>query len=309
MAGASSVSLARASDLVGTIVQDVGSLPKAILTLDAGVALVGETQFASGGHDEDGPPDEALWVVVATNILLFCVLSGEDLESSHTLLHVGRSDHQQVGHCSQLGQHLHWLVGRSVLTNIDGVVGADIEDGELGDGSHSNRRQCVLVEDGEQGAVRDQWCGGADAVEDGQGGMLADTKMDVTTGIIRSGQLLTERGGQKMTLDVWPVATTRASDICRAAHHRWVQRYDVLQHLCHVDTPSLVLRLLLRCDLAPLQVLSRIGVIIVRSLNIVPQSLDVGIDGLQLLVEVLGHLCFPLVGQELSRHALLQIVD
>jgi len=52
--------------------------------------------------------------------------------SGRGLVSVGGSPESKVGGSSQPSGGLYGLMGRSVLTKTDGVVGSDVEDSEVG---------------------------------------------------------------------------------------------------------------------------------------------------------------------------------
>src|SRR5665811_1064843 len=83
----------------------------------------------------------------------------------------------QAGNGTKGGQVLDGLMGRSVLSETDGVVGPDEGHGQLLEGGQSNRRTHVVREHQEGAAVGTSESLQRDSVEDAAHAELADAEV------------------------------------------------------------------------------------------------------------------------------------
>lgn len=105
------------------------------------------------------------------------------------LVAVSRSPEGKVGGSSEPSGSLDRLVGRSVLTETDRVVGGDLDDSEVGKSGKSDGTGGVGDKVEESGAEGDDTSVGGETVADGGHTVLSDTESEVSSGVA------TEAGG------------------------------------------------------------------------------------------------------------------
>lgn len=111
------------------------------------------------------------------------------------LVTVGRAPDHAVGQSTEVGQSLDRLVGRTVLTKTDGVVGGDPDGADLGQSRQTDSTGGVRDEVQEGTTVGDQRAVGSDTVHDTTHTVLTDTVADVATGVV------TETSGGGLEVD------------------------------------------------------------------------------------------------------------
>ena len=152
---------------VGLLHDGVGSLHG---SLDGGGVHVGHSL---PGEDKGGRPLDSL------RVLGVSVLHGSGVGSSG-LVSITRADGQHVRHGTEGGQVLDRLMGRSVLSQSNRVVGHHVDNTGLRKGRHTHGIPHVIREDEEGSAVRDKSRGvKSNSVADGSHGVLAHSKADV----------------------------------------------------------------------------------------------------------------------------------
>mmetsp|Transcript_38592 Transcript_38592/g.111312 ORF Transcript_38592/g.111312 Transcript_38592/m.111312 type:complete len:529 (-) Transcript_38592:377-1963(-) len=295
--------------VVVDVVDDICALPDAVLPGNRSIRPVGQAQLPPGGHDEDRPPHQRFRVDILADGLLDGVHGGEHLEGAHDLLDVRRPDDEQVRHRAQLRQHLDGLVRGPVLAEVDGVVRADVQHGKLRDARHADRRQAVLVEDGEERGEGYEARGRGEAVQDGQASVLADAEVDVAARVACAGVLFGVGRRQEVALDLGEVAAHGAGHVRGAPDHGGVHAHEVLQDLGDINPAGLVL------GLRPVHLLLlgrglRRGLpAVVGAVQGVRQRAQAGVDLLLLFDEVVVHLELPVVGEVLPVDAAVKVGD
>mmetsp|Transcript_59790 Transcript_59790/g.177195 ORF Transcript_59790/g.177195 Transcript_59790/m.177195 type:complete len:630 (+) Transcript_59790:400-2289(+) len=103
---------------------------------------------------------------------------------SDGLLGISRAVNVNIGEGTEGGDSLDRLVGRAILTDTDGVVGQDPgHTVELGEASNTDSGAEVVSED-KEGRSRDlEEAVVCEAVKDGSHGVLADTEVEVLSGV------------------------------------------------------------------------------------------------------------------------------
>lgn len=99
------------------------------------------------------------------------------------LVTVSRPPESKVGESSEPSSCLNGLVGRSVFTETNGVVGGNVKDSEVRQGGKSDGTGGVRDEVKESGTERNDTTVGSDTVTDGSHTMLPDTKSEVSTSV------------------------------------------------------------------------------------------------------------------------------
>jgi hypothetical protein len=95
------------------------------------------------------------------------------------------------------------LVGRTILTETDGVVGSDPDNTDLGNRAQPDGTSSIRYKVQEGAAKRNDVTVGSKTVHDGTHGMLTDTITDVASSIVtKSGGLWLEVGGSLSTSQV-----------------------------------------------------------------------------------------------------------
>ena len=90
----------------------------------------------------------------------------------------------KVGDNTKTGNGLNRLMGRTILTNSDRVVGKDVRNSsELGKGSNTDSRTEVIDEDKESRSRSLEKSVVCESVKDGSHGMLTDSEVKVSSGI------------------------------------------------------------------------------------------------------------------------------
>ena len=107
-----------------------------------------------------------------------------DHVTSRGLVTVSGSVDLHVGEGSQPSDGLYRLVGRTILTETDRVVGGDVEDSEVGEGGESNGTGGVRDEVEEGGSEGDDTTVSGETVTDGGHSVLPDTEPDVSSGVV-----------------------------------------------------------------------------------------------------------------------------
>ena len=104
--------------------------------------------------------------------------------SGNGLLGIGGTVDIDIGEGTEAGDGLNRLVGGSILTDTNGVVGEDVRDAaELGEAGNTDGGAEVVSEDKEGGAGGLEEAVVGETVEDGAHGVLADTEVEVLSGI------------------------------------------------------------------------------------------------------------------------------
>ena len=111
---------------------------------------------------------------------------------------VGRADHAQLRHRPHGGQLLDGLVGRSVLTEPDGVVGPVVDDVRLAQGGQAHGRTHVVAEAEEGAAEGEDAAVQRHSVEDGAHAVLADAEVEQTAAgvVVRLDAVVLEVGAR-----------------------------------------------------------------------------------------------------------------
>mmetsp|Transcript_7983 Transcript_7983/g.17170 ORF Transcript_7983/g.17170 Transcript_7983/m.17170 type:complete len:343 (-) Transcript_7983:1230-2258(-) len=106
-----------------------------------------------------------------------------------SLFGISRSVDIQVGDDTKAGNGLNRLMGRSILTNSDGIVGKNVGDGaQLGKTGDTDGRSEVINEDQESGSRDLEKSVECESVHDGSHGVFADTEVQVlsTVGLVET---------------------------------------------------------------------------------------------------------------------------
>ncbi|ROV88950.1 hypothetical protein VPNG_10195 [Cytospora leucostoma] len=138
------------------------------------------------------------------------VLGGQgNVVSSAGLVAIGGAPHHAVGEGTEVGQSLDRLVGRTVLTKTDRVVGGDPDNTVLGERGQTHGTGGVGDEVEESTTVGDDGAVGGETVEDGTHSVLTDTVADVTSTVVA------QTGGRGLEVDsLLPPGEVGASQIC-----------------------------------------------------------------------------------------------
>lgn len=140
-----------------------------------------------------------------------------DLVCCRDFVTVGWSPDHQVWNGSEMGQGLDRLMGWTVFTQTDGVVGGDPDDWVAGKGRQSEGAGGVgnEVQEGTTvGLVVGAESG--DTVHDGTHGVLTDTVTDVTAGVVTQAQR------RRLEVDgVGPSGQVGRSQVCRTTNEFW----------------------------------------------------------------------------------------
>jgi hypothetical protein len=137
---------------------------------------------------------------------------------------VGRAEDHEVGNGAQGGQVLDRLVGRAVLAQADGIVGADVDHPDAHQGGQPDRRAAVVGEDQEGAAVGDHPAVQGQAVHRRRHAELAHAIVHIAPGIVGG----VEDGG------VLDEGVVRAGQVGRAADQFGNVGEDFLQRRARV---------------------------------------------------------------------------
>lgn len=110
--------------------------------------------------------------------------SQADVISTAGLVTVGRSPDHGVGESTEVSESLNRLVGRTVLTETDGVVGGNPDGSDAGESRQTNGSGSVRNEVQEGTGVGKDGTVGSETVEDSTHTVLTDTVSDVSTGVV-----------------------------------------------------------------------------------------------------------------------------
>mmetsp|Transcript_10183 Transcript_10183/g.28581 ORF Transcript_10183/g.28581 Transcript_10183/m.28581 type:complete len:741 (+) Transcript_10183:131-2353(+) len=178
-------------------------------------------------------------------VVLLEVLTGEDKDggtflasdgrdvSGNGLLGISGTVNVNIGEGAEAGDGLNRLMGGSILTYTDGVMGEDVRDAaELGEAGNTDGGAEVVGEDKEGGAGGPEESVVGEAVEDGAHGVLADTEVEVLSGVG-----LVEAGA--VVAAVVDVVAARAVEIGRSRDVLGNELGDLLNDLVAGDTGGL----------------------------------------------------------------------
>ena len=153
--------------------------------------------------------------------------------SANGLLGIGGTVNINIGESAEAGDGLNRLVGGSILTYADGVMGEDVRDtAELGEAGDTDGGAEVVGEDKEGGSGGLEEAVVGDTVEDGAHGVLADTEVEVLSGVG-----LVEAGA--VVAAVVDVVAARAVEIGGSRAVLGNELGDLLDHLVAGDTGGL----------------------------------------------------------------------
>ena len=188
---------------VGGLEGDVGTLEGLLDggSLELGQVLTGEGQNAGG------------------------VLGGQSrVVGSAGLVAVSRAPDHAVGQSTEVSQSLNRLVGRTVLTQTDGVVGGNVDGADTGEGRQTDSTGGVGDEVQEGTTSGDDGTVGGETVHDGGHGVLTDTVAEVATGPVTDVVL----GGLEVD-GVLPAGVVGASQVGRAGQKLGDDIMDLLE--------------------------------------------------------------------------------
>lgn len=111
------------------------------------------------------------------------VLGGDGgVVGSAGLVAVGGTPNHAIREGTEVGQSFDRLVGRTVLTQTDGVVGSDVDDADAGEGGQTKSTGGIGDEVEESTTGGDDGAVGSKTVHNGSHGVLTHTVADVATG-------------------------------------------------------------------------------------------------------------------------------
>lgn len=147
------------------------------------------------------------------------------------LIGIGRSNDRDIRHRTDLLEMFNRLMSGTILTHTNRIVGHDVEDGELLDGTHTNGTHHVASEGEEGGAEGTHATIGVHTIADRAHGVLTNTKVDVAT----LGMFLAERnrGGD--------VGVVGGSEIRRTTRDLMIALCKVVEDLARDGTSGDVL--------------------------------------------------------------------
>ncbi len=100
-------------------------------------------------------------------------------ECTRGLLRISRTNHIELRNDAQPAHGLDRFVRRAIFADADGVVGEDVDVGQLRERGEPDRRAAVIREDEKRGAGGAEDSVVTDAVHDRAHAVLADAEVDV----------------------------------------------------------------------------------------------------------------------------------
>lgn len=151
------------------------------------------------------------------------VLGGEgNVVCSAGLVSVSWAPDHAVWQSTEVCEGLDGLMGWSILTKSDGVVGSDPDDADLGESGETDGAGSVGDEVQEGSRVWDEGSVCGEAVHDGTHGVLTDTISDVTSAPV------TEASRWWLEVNsILPPGQVGAGQICRSSDQLWDDRVDL----------------------------------------------------------------------------------
>lgn len=172
-----------------------------MLLLEVGGGLDTDADFGTGGDEGDGGVgglDDGVGTLQSSlngrvlELRQVLTSEGEDARSvlggdsgvvgGAGLVAVGRTPNHAVRQGTEVGQSFDRLVGRTVLTETDGVVGSDVDDADAGEGGQTKSTSGIGDEVEESTTGGDDGAVGSKTVHNGSHGVLTHTVADVATG-------------------------------------------------------------------------------------------------------------------------------
>lgn len=140
------------------------------------------------------------------------------------LIAVGRAPNHEVGESTEVSQGLNGLMGRSVLTQTDGVVGSNVDGADVGESREANGASGVGNEVEESASSWDDGTVGSHTVHDTGHGVFTDTVTDVTAGPV------TDSKARRLEVDsILPPSVVGSSQIRRAGEKLRDNAVDLLE--------------------------------------------------------------------------------
>lgn len=192
---------------------------------DVGVLLVVDGVTALHGRLKSGVLE--LWKVLAREGNDgWGVLGGEsDVVCGGGLVSISWAPDHAVWKSTEVSEGLDWLMGWSILTKTDGVVGGNPDGADLGKGGETDGTGGVGDEVKESSSVWDDGSVCGETVHDGTHGVLTDTVSDVTS------RPVTETGGWWLEVNgVLPAGQIGAGKISGSSDQLWDDLVDVLKN-------------------------------------------------------------------------------
>lgn len=113
------------------------------------------------------------------------LLGGQgDVVSTAGLVTVGRSPDESVGESTEVGKSLNRLVGRTILTETDRVVGGDPDGADARQSRQTDGTSSVRDEVQEGTGVGQDGAVGSETVEDGTHGVLTDAISNISAAVV-----------------------------------------------------------------------------------------------------------------------------
>lgn len=152
-------------------------------------------------------------------------LGGErDVVGGTGLVTVGRTPHHAVGEGTEVSKSLDRLVGRSILTETDGVVGRDVDDAVVGEGRQADGTSGVGNEVQESTTGRDDGTVGGHTVHGSSHGVLTHTEAHVAASVVTDAEV----GGLEVN-SLLPASVVGTSQVGGTRHELWDGTVDGLK--------------------------------------------------------------------------------
>lgn len=215
-----------------------------VLLLESLDGVDGDADFRTGGHNGDvrllGLVHDVTTLDGGRNggvLELRKVLAGEgqdgggvegsegDVVGGAGLVSVSWAPDHAVWQGAEVSESLDRLVGWSILTEADGVVGGDPDDTLAGESGQADGTGCVGDEVKEGSSVWEDGSVGGETVHDSSHGVLTDTISDVATAPV------TKSSGWGLEVDgILPPCQVGTGQICGSSDQLWDSIVDLAKH-------------------------------------------------------------------------------